>query len=102
MPIDEGSPLREDLEEARPHREARYLDMYTDKDGMVVIRGRLRPEVKWELFPFGGATVRRPRELSRCKAMEIFLTGDKMDAGEAHRIGLVNYVVPPEELMPTA
>lgn len=59
-------------------------------------------EVKWGLFPFGGSTVRLPRELARCKAMEILLTGEKMDAGEAHRIGLVNCVVPHEELMPTA
>ena len=35
----------EDLEEARRHREERYLDMYTDEDGMVVIRGRLPQEV---------------------------------------------------------
>lgn len=59
-------------------------------------------EVKWGLFPFGGSTVRLPRELAHCKAMEILLTGEKMDAQEAHRIGLVNYVVPHEELMPTA
>ncbi len=59
-------------------------------------------EVKWGLFPFGGSTVRLPRELTHCKAMEILLTGEKMDAHEAHRIGLVNYVVPPEELMATA
>jgi hypothetical protein len=31
----------EDLGEARRHREERYLEMYTDEDGMVVIRGRL-------------------------------------------------------------
>ncbi len=59
-------------------------------------------EVKWGLFPFGGSTVRLPRELTHCKAMEILLTGEKLDAEEAHRIGLVNYVVPPEELMATA
>jgi enoyl-CoA hydratase len=59
-------------------------------------------EVKWGLFPFGGSTVRLPRELSHCKAMEILLTGEKMDAREAHRIGLVNYVVPPDELLETA
>lgn len=59
-------------------------------------------EVKWGLFPFGGSTVRLPRELTHCKAMEILLTGEKLDAAEAHRIGLVNYVVPPEELMATA
>lgn len=59
-------------------------------------------EVKWGLFPFGGSTVRLPRELSHCKAMEILLTGEKMDAQEAHRIGLVNYVVPHEELMQRA
>jgi hypothetical protein len=35
----------EDLEEARRHREERYLDMYTDEDGMVVIRGRLPQEI---------------------------------------------------------
>ncbi len=35
----------EDVEEARRHREERYLDMYTDEDGMVVIRGRLPQEV---------------------------------------------------------
>jgi hypothetical protein len=35
----------EDLKEARRHRQERYLDMYTDEDGMVVIRGRLPQEV---------------------------------------------------------
>ncbi len=59
-------------------------------------------EVRWGLFPFGGSTVRLPRELTHCKAMEILLTGEKMDAKEAHRIGLVNYVVPHDELMATA
>ncbi|GAB4345049.1 MAG: crotonase/enoyl-CoA hydratase family protein [Candidatus Abyssubacteria bacterium] len=59
-------------------------------------------EVRWGLFPAGGSTVRLPRQIPFCKAMEILLTGDKLDAREAHRIGLVNHVVPHDELMPTA
>ena len=59
-------------------------------------------EPRWGLFPAGGSTVRLSRQIPYCKAMEILLTGEKIDAKEAHRIGLVNYVVPPEELMPTA
>ncbi len=59
-------------------------------------------EARWGLFPMGGSTVRLPRQLPYCKAMEILLTGDKLDAKEACRIGLVNYVVPREELMSTA
>jgi enoyl-CoA hydratase len=59
-------------------------------------------EPRWGLFPMGGSTVRLPRQVPFCKAMEILLTGEKMDAKEAHRMGLVNYVVPREELMPVA
>jgi enoyl-CoA hydratase len=59
-------------------------------------------EPKWGLFPAGGSTVRLPRQVPYCKAMEILLTGEKIDAKEARRMGLVNYVVPHEELMPTA
>jgi enoyl-CoA hydratase len=59
-------------------------------------------EPRWGLFPAGGSTVRLPRQVPFCKAMEILLTGERIDAKEAHRIGLVNYVVSQEELMPKA
>ena len=59
-------------------------------------------EPRWGLFPAGGSTVRLPRQIPFCKAMEILLTGEKIDAQEALRMGLVNYVVPQEELMATA
>jgi len=59
-------------------------------------------EPRWGLFPAGGSTVRLPRQIPFCKAMEILLTAERIDAKEAHRIGLVNHVVPHEELMPTA
>lgn len=56
------------------------------------------PEVKWALMPGGGSTVRLPRQIPYCKAMEMLLTGDFIDAAEAYRIGLVNAVVPSSEV----
>ena len=43
-----------------------------------------------------------PWELGMRKAKEFLLTGDKIDASEAWRLGLVNRVVPPDQLMPAA
>jgi enoyl-CoA hydratase len=59
-------------------------------------------EVKRGIIPGGGSMVRLPRQVSFCKAMEILLVGDAISAEEAHRIGLVNYVVSPDRLMATA
>lgn len=56
-------------------------------------------EVKWSLFPMGGSTVRLPRQISYCQAMEILLTGERFSASEAWRIGLINKVVAPEQVM---
>jgi enoyl-CoA hydratase len=59
-------------------------------------------EPKRGLVPAGGSMVRLIRQIPYCKAMEILLTGDRIPAQEAYRIGLVNYVVPADEVMPMA
>src|SRR5581483_9374088 len=40
-------------------------------------------EVKWSLFPMGGSTVRLPRQIAYCNAMEILLTGEQISAERA-------------------
>jgi enoyl-CoA hydratase/carnithine racemase len=49
-------------------------------------------EVQRGIYPFGGATVRLPRDAGWGNAMRWLLTGDEFDAAEAHRIGLVQEV----------
>jgi enoyl-CoA hydratase/carnithine racemase len=44
------------------------------------------------IYPFGGATIRLPRDGGWGNAMRWLLTGDEFDAAEAHRIGLVQEV----------
>ncbi len=51
-------------------------------------------EVARGILPFGGATIRFPRAVGWGNAMRWILTGDLFDAAEAHRIGLVQEVVP--------
>ena len=51
-------------------------------------------EVSRGILPFGGATIRLPRAVGWGNAMRWILTGDQFDAAEAHRIGLVQEVVP--------
>lgn len=51
-------------------------------------------EVARGILPFGGATIRLPRAVGWGNAMRWILTGDSFDATEAHRIGLVQEVVP--------
>ncbi|MFQ6017845.1 MAG: carnitinyl-CoA dehydratase [Kiloniellaceae bacterium] len=60
------------------------------------------PEVNLGLIANSGGVIRLPRRLPRAIAMEMLLTGRRMDAAEAARWGLVNAVVPLAELMTTA
>jgi enoyl-CoA hydratase len=52
-------------------------------------------EVRRGIYPFGGATIRLPREAGWGNAMRWLLTGEEFDAAEAYRIGLVQEVVEP-------
>lgn len=58
-----------------------------------------QPEVKLGLIPGYGGSQRLPRLVGRGRALELLLAGEPVTAAEAHRIGLVNAVVPQAELL---
>ena len=60
------------------------------------------PEVTLGIIPGYGGTQRMARLLGKGKALELILTGDRIGAAEAERIGLVNRVVPADQLMAAA
>ena len=60
------------------------------------------PEVTLGLIPGQGGTQRLPRMIPWCRAAEMILTGKIIDAQEAYRMGLINEVVSPSELMTKA
>lgn len=56
------------------------------------------PEVRWGIFPSGGAALKLSRQVPRALAMEMLLTGELSDAEVAHRSGFLNRVLPVADL----
>ncbi|MBM4446948.1 MAG: enoyl-CoA hydratase/isomerase family protein [Chloroflexi bacterium] len=56
-------------------------------------------EVRWCMMPGDGGCQRLPRVIGLGRALELILTGERISAQEAYRIGLVNKVVSAEQLM---
>jgi enoyl-CoA hydratase len=52
------------------------------------------PEIKLGLLPGAGGTQRLPRIVAPAVAMQMLMTGDPIEAAEAHRIGLANEIAP--------
>jgi enoyl-CoA hydratase len=61
-----------------------------------------QPEVNLGIIPGGGGTQRLPRIVGLGAALRMILSGELIDASEAHRIGLVEEVLAPTELLPRA
>jgi enoyl-CoA hydratase/carnithine racemase len=60
------------------------------------------PEVKWGIYPFGGATAKLVEQIGYVHAMKLLLTAEMIDAEEALRIHLINEIVPAEQLLERA
>ena len=58
-----------------------------------------QPEINLGIIPGYAGTQRLARLVGRGRALELLLTGDHITAAEAHRLGLVNRVVPAADLM---
>lgn len=61
-----------------------------------------KPEINIGIPPTFGGTQRLPRLAGRKRALELLLTGDAFSAARALELGLVNKVVPHEDLLPAA
>ncbi len=60
------------------------------------------PEVTRGIFAAAGGVFRLPKAIPPARARELILTGDRLPAEEAHRLGLVNRLVEPDDVLLTA
>ncbi|MEA1961432.1 MAG: enoyl-CoA hydratase/isomerase family protein [Bacillota bacterium] len=60
------------------------------------------PEINIGIFPGAGGTQRMPRNVSLCRAKQYVMTGEFFDAAKAYEMGMVNQVVPADEVMDAA
>jgi enoyl-CoA hydratase len=60
------------------------------------------PEVKWSIYPFGGATVKLVQQIGYVHAMDLLLSGRLIAAQFAASIGLINRVLPATDIMAAA
>lgn len=60
------------------------------------------PETRMGLLPMGGGIQRLARLVGRGRAIQLVLTGDEIDASEAHAIGLINRISPPGKALEEA
>lgn len=60
------------------------------------------PEINLGLFPGAGGTQRLIRQISPCQAKELMFTGNRIEASEAVRLGLINRVVADSDLLAEA
>src|SRR5215813_12179366 len=51
------------------------------------------PEVRWSIYPFGGATIKLVQQIGHVHAMDLLLTARLIDAAQAASLGLVNRVL---------
>lgn len=72
------------------------IEMLLNADVRVASEGArfAQMEVQRGILPFGGATIRMPREFGWGNAMRWILTGDVFDADEAYRLGLIQKITP--------
>ncbi len=57
------------------------------------------PEVKWSIYPFGGATVKLAQQIGYVHAMDLLLTGRLVTTEFAARIGLINQALPAGDVL---
>jgi enoyl-CoA hydratase/carnithine racemase len=60
------------------------------------------PEARIGFMPGSHCTLRLPRLIARTHVMELMFLGKQIDAHDAYRMGLINRVVEPDQLMPAA